>query len=223
MTFRHEYKHEISYSDILVIRSRLNFIMKRDQHSINGKYAVHSIYFDDFDDTALREKLDGINHREKFRIRYYNDDLSYIVLEKKVKCNSLCCKQQCRINLDEAGYLIRGDILNFNNTESELLRELVSKMTTKGLAPKKAVHYTREAFVYEPGNVRITLDYGLRTSVSTDEFFKTDVVSIPIDRVYGVLEIKYDEFLASIVRDALGCCTGRTSSFSKYAVCRIYD
>ena len=34
-------------------------------------------------DKALREKLDGVSRREKFRIRYYNLDPSLIHLEKK--------------------------------------------------------------------------------------------------------------------------------------------
>ena len=39
---------------------------------------------------ALREKLDGVSHREKFRLRCYNGDDSYLVLEKKSKVGGLC-------------------------------------------------------------------------------------------------------------------------------------
>ena len=51
--------------------------MKRDLHTgEDGLYTVRSIYFDNADDKALREKIYGVQKREKFRIRYYNDDLS---------------------------------------------------------------------------------------------------------------------------------------------------
>ena len=67
--------------------------MSADSHTgDDGRYLIRSIYFDNYRDKALREKIDGVSRREKFRIRYYNDDISYMTLEKKVKDNSLCRK-----------------------------------------------------------------------------------------------------------------------------------
>lgn len=83
MKYRHERKHKISYGDLLIIRQRLSVVAKTDSHTIDGKYKIRSLYFDDASDRILREKLDGVNIREKFRIRYYNDDTSFIRLEKK--------------------------------------------------------------------------------------------------------------------------------------------
>ena len=80
MDFRHEWKHEISYSDLLALRARLPAVMAEDPHADNGKYEVRSLYFDNLGDKALREKTDGVNCREKFRLRYYNGDISFILL-----------------------------------------------------------------------------------------------------------------------------------------------
>ena len=85
MDYRHEWKHEINHSDLLVLRQRLRCVMKPDPHAIDGKYLIRSLYFDDASDTALREKLDGINIREKYRIRYYNGNTDVIHLERKSK------------------------------------------------------------------------------------------------------------------------------------------
>ena len=85
MDLRHEWKHEISCCDRLVLRQRLSAVMQLDPHAIDGKYFIRSLYFDNGTDKALREKLDGVNIREKFRIRYYNHDISVIHLEKKSK------------------------------------------------------------------------------------------------------------------------------------------
>ena len=77
--YRHELKYSIGYADYLAMRERLKKVMKTDPHvSADGRYHIRSIYFDNSDDKALREKVDGIEKREKFRIRYYNDDLEYI-------------------------------------------------------------------------------------------------------------------------------------------------
>ena len=82
--YRHELKYWISYSDYVEIRNRLRSFMSFDMNSDeNGRYLIASIYFDDYLDTALREKIDGVKYREKFRIRYYNNNKSYIVLEKR--------------------------------------------------------------------------------------------------------------------------------------------
>ncbi len=73
--YRHEWKHVLNAGDLLILRSRLRVIMESDPHAIDGKYQIRSLYFDNLDDKALREKIDGINMREKFRIRLYNQIL----------------------------------------------------------------------------------------------------------------------------------------------------
>lgn len=98
MNYRHEWKHEISVSDIIAIRHRMRAIAKPDPHAVNGVYQIRSLYFDNLADKALREKLDGINIREKFRIRYYNGDLSLIRLEKKSKRGGLGRKESAPLS-----------------------------------------------------------------------------------------------------------------------------
>ena len=69
MKYRHEWKHEISYGDMLALRQRLSAIARRDPHAIGGAYAIRSLYFDNAADKALREKAAGVNLREKYRNR----------------------------------------------------------------------------------------------------------------------------------------------------------
>ena len=108
--YRHELKYEIAYADYLAIRKRLMKVMKNDPHvNEDGRYQIRSIYFDNVDDKALREKIDGIAKREKFRIRYYNDDLSFITLEKKMKINNLCLKYDATITKEELRKILDGD------------------------------------------------------------------------------------------------------------------
>lgn len=105
--YRHELKYVIPYADYLSMRKRLQKVMSSDPHvSENGLYQIRSIYFDNIDDKALREKIDGIGRREKFRIRYYNDDFSFITLEKKIKDNNLCLKYDAVITEEECRHLM---------------------------------------------------------------------------------------------------------------------
>ena len=79
---RHEWKHQISPPEDLVLSGRLRRLFPHDRHAgADGSYRVTSLYLDTPYDAALREKLDGVDRREKFRLRYYGDDPAWLKLE----------------------------------------------------------------------------------------------------------------------------------------------
>ena len=208
---------------MLVLQRRLRSVMQTDAHAAGGKYFIRSLYFDNAADKALREKLDGVNCREKFRIRYYNHDPSLIHLEKKSKCNGLGCKDTADITAGEAQRIAERDWEWMKDADRSLVRELSAKMKSQGLCPKTIVDYTREPFVYAPGNVRVTLDYDIRTGLHSTDFLNPHCVTIPVADAPIILEVKWDSFLPSIIRDIVQLEGRHTSAFSKYAACRIYD
>ena len=222
MDFRHEWKHEITFSDMITIRQRLRAVAKPDSHATDGKYLIRSLYFDDSADKALREKLDGVNRREKFRIRYYNGDTSLIHLEKKSKWNGLGSKDMAELTEAEAQAIVDGTLDWMLSSDRPLVRELYSKMRAGTLRPKTIVDYTREPFVYAPGNVRVTLDYDIRTGLGCTDFLNPDCVTVPAGDAPILMEVKWDAFLPDIIRAAVRLEGRRASAFSKYAQCRIY-
>lgn len=222
MALRHELKHEISYADMLALRGRLAAVMRRDEHAAGGAYKIRSLYFDNIYDKALREKIDGVNMREKFRIRYYNGDIGFIQLEKKSKIGSLTSKVQVRITSGEAQKIISGDLDWMKSSESDLVRELYAKMRFEGLLPRTIVDYTREPFIYTPGNVRVTLDYDIRTGLGSTDFLSPKVPTVAAGDQRCILEVKWDEYLPDVVRCAVQLGRVRAESFSKYAISRIY-
>ncbi len=222
MKYRHEWKHEINYADLLTLRMRLSAVMKRDEHAIGGIYRIRSLYFDNLSDKALREKIDGVNVREKFRIRYYNGDTSFIVLEKKSKINGLCAKESCRIIEDEAQKIVGGNLEWMPGSGRPLCLELYSKMCSQGLRPKTIVDYTRDPFIYGPGNVRVTIDYNIRTGAFRTDFLNPETLTLPAGESPIILEVKWDDYLPDIIRDAVTIPGRRVSAFSKYEQCRIF-
>ena len=222
MDFRHEWKHEINYTDLLVLRQRLKAVMQPDPHAVEGSYFIRSLYFDNLADKALREKINGVNRREKFRIRYYNRDTSLIHLEKKSKWNGLGNKQGAVLTVQESQAVVDGDWDWMLDSGKPLVQELYSKMLSQGLRPKTIVDYTREPFVYAPGNVRVTLDYDIRTGLGCTDFLNPNCVTVPAGDAPIILEVKWDEYLPDIIRDAVQLRGCRVGAFSKYAVCRIY-
>lgn len=220
MKFRHEYKHKINYADMLLLRTRLGAVMEHDKNSEeDGTYYIKSLYFDNYRDKALREKLDGVNCREKFRIRYYGTDTSFIKLEKKSKINGLCNKESVVITAEECQKIIDGDIDFLLESNNNLMRELYAKMHYQLLRPRCIVAYRRECFVHPMGNVRVTLDYEIAGSYRTDEFLNCDMKCLQLYHT-TILEVKWDEYLPQIVKDAVQMKNRETSAFSKYAAVR---
>ena len=222
MDYRHEWKHEINHADLLTLRQRLRAIAKPDPHAVNGKYLIRRLYFDNAADKALREKLDGVSRREKFRIRYYNGDTSVIHLEKKSKLGGLGNKQSVSLTAVQAQAIADGNLDWMPESTEELVRELYAKMRLQELRPKIIVDYTREPFIFAPGNVRVTLDYDIRTGFCCTDFLKPTCITIPAGDAPIILEVKWDNFLPDIIRDAIQLPGRHVTAFSKYAQCRIY-
>ena len=220
--YRHEWKHMINHADKIAIRQRLRAVAQVDANAADGRYLIRSLYFDNISDKALREKLDGANRREKFRIRYYNGNTDQIHLEKKSKWNGLGTKDRTLLTADEAQRIVDGDLSWMIGSDRPLVQELYVKMNSQGLRPKTIVDYTREPFVYAPGNVRVTLDYNIRTGLLCTDFLNPDCITIPAGVGETILEVKWDEYLPSVIRDAVQLGSRQISAFSKYAACRMY-
>ncbi len=223
MQFRHEIKHEISESDLLILRPRLRAVMKPDSHAVNGLYTIRSLYFDSLDDKALREKLDGVCIREKYRIRLYNNDPSVIRLERKFKQGGLGYKDSANLTPIQAQAIANGNAEWMSHSTDEVILGFYARIRNKGLTPKVIVDYTREPFIFGPGNVRVTLDYNIRTGMRCADFLKSDCITVPIKASPCILEVKWDNYLPDVIRDAVQLDGRKSGAFSKYAACRMYD
>ena len=206
---------------MITIRQRLKAVAKPDVHAVDGKYLIRSLYFDTPGDRALLEKQNGVSRRQKFRIRYYNGDKSVIHLEKKCKVGNLGTKISANITEDEAARIVAGDIGWMEGSDNDLIRELYSRMVSERLRPRTIVDYTREPFIYGPGNVRVTQDYNIRTGLGNTDFLDTECITVPAAFGTCIMEVKWDDFLPEIIRDAVQLPHSALGSFSKYEACRM--
>ena len=221
MNGRHELKFYISVSDYAQLRARLRAVAKPDEHAIEGGgYKVRSLYFDNYMDKAVVEKLSGLSRREKFRLRYYNSDTEFIRLERKSKANRLSYKESAAVTAEQCGALLAGNFDWLNQPEAPLLMELYTKMRTQNLRPRNIVEYQREAYKFHVGNVRITFDSNIRTSNSVSGFLYPEQTTVPAAGM-TVLEIKYDGFLPDIIRDIMQIGWRNQTEFSKYVAARL--
>lgn len=223
MQFRHEVKHKISNLDMLILRQRLRVVMMPDSHAKNGQYDIRSLYFDNLEDKALQEKLNGVSIREKYRLRMYNQDPSVIHLERKFKRGELGYKDFTVLTSEQAKKIASGDICWMAESTDQVLLGFYLRIRNEGLAAKVIVDYSREPFVFSPGNVRVTLDYNIHTALRCTDFLNPDCITIPVLDSFCILEVKWDNYLPDMIRDIVQLGDRYSTAYSKYAACRMYD
>jgi len=221
MNGRHELKYHINASDYAQLRMRLQTVARLDENvGDDDGYIIRSLYFDNYSDKAVVEKLSGLSRREKFRLRYYNDDTSLIRLEKKSKENRLTYKESTVIKAAQCAALLAGEYDCLKTPDEPLFMELYTKIRYQNLRPKSIVEYHREAYTYHAGNVRVTFDSNIRTANWVAGFLNRHMTTIPAAKTV-ILEIKYDGFLPDIISDILQIGWRNQTEFSKYVVGRL--
>lgn len=193
--------------------------MNLDPHSpACGRYIIHSLYFDDYKDTSVYTTDAGLSKRFKWRIRYYDEDLSYIVLERKEKLCSRCHKKSCHLTLDEYEKIVSGNITDIlYDTDKKLIKELAIDVMFYNYKPKIIIDYERIAYVEELTNVRITFDMKISASYDLENFLKDDYIKYYINPSgMNVLEVKFDNILPSYIRKIVESYGFKQTSFSKY-------
>lgn len=217
--FRNEWKYQCTNRDMLSWRAKLSALMDLDEHiNDTGKYRIRSLYFDDIYDSCAKDNEAGVAKRHKYRIRYYNSNLSFIRLEKKVKINGRCFKAGCSISEEEYKKIYDGNVedLLWEN-DRPMLQQFCIEYLSKGLRPKAIIDYEREAFVEPNTNIRITFDENITVSDELDEFLSGEYLRIPLqDKDRAVLEVKFDSILPGYIRHAITDTVMMQTSFSKY-------
>lgn len=223
--YRHELKFLCSQLQIELLMSQLDCLMDKDTHSgEKGFYTVRSLYFDDYHNSAIKQKEDGIDNRKKYRIRSYlsgMDDKFH--LEIKYRLRDKVRKETCDLSKEETGLILEGIPLeNAYSSDRTVLKQFELARDRMFLQPAVIVEYDRVPYVYPEGNVRITIDRNICASPDTGAFMKQDIVTVPIlERGFHLLEIKYDEYLPDVLRQALQIVSLEKTSFSKFYLCRL--
>ncbi|MDD2362372.1 MAG: polyphosphate polymerase domain-containing protein [Oscillospiraceae bacterium] len=215
--YRYEFKYLINYQEMYLARQRLSVIMERDEHTINGVYKIRSLYFDDYWNSAYNQKIIGINNRKKYRIRMYNDDDSFIRLEKKEKVGFSIYKKTAPLTKEETLDIIGGRYEFLLKKDNRLLNEFYYQCVSHVMRPCVIIEYEREPFVNPAGDTRITFDSNVRSSSIFTEFFNP---LLPFAYVFDegklVMEVKYTEFLPKYIKDAIPCRSSEYSAVSKF-------
>ena len=220
--YRHELKFKISNSAAEILKQKLSLIMGKDKYAYyeDGSYLISSLYFDDRESSSYFEKLDGVLYRKKYRIRIYNNDDSFIRLEKKMKHNNLTSKEQVLISKEIYCKIIEGKIDEIGPCDG-LLQEFVNCARTKGLVPSIIVEYHRTAFTYPISDVRVTFDSNIQSGMYNYDLFNIQMPKYSVDeKGKQVMEVKFNEILPLHIANLLNDIPTCREAVSKFAICR---
>lgn len=199
--------------------SALSMHMKPDHHSGENGYLVRSLYFDSLFDQDLQDKIDGLELRKKIRLRLYDPQQRQVKLEIKQKQGAAQQKHSMWISRELAQQLICGTYGGLLETGSSLGTELYTLLECGLYRPKCLVEYDRMAFWDETNDTRVTLDSGLRVSRDVQSFFSDAPNFVPVF-AGTILEVKYNRFLLSFVKNIVNRANASETAISKYVMCR---
>ncbi len=227
LPLRHELKFYINEMQYFVLSGILDQVLQRDPNGDEyNEYHIRSLYFDTVFNSALYDKLDGDQNRDKYRIRIYNFSDRVIKMECKTKVGSLISKRSQSIPRLLCEQLIAGDPTGLETTRSGLLNDVFREMTVNLLRPVVIVDYVREAYLHPAEEVRITFDKQLHTGLWSKDLFNPELPTVsPFDNNDMIMEVKYNRFLPTYIRDILGtyCQGALPSAISKYTWCRRFE
>ena len=192
---RREVKQSISFSDYKILKQMLMMISQKD--GAPGKEErIHSLCFENMEGTGSKSKKDASS--EKFTIRYLNEDLANIRLEKKIKKKDCSLERTAGLSLHDCQQIVAGDCEFLRGSEDPLLFEFYNHMKQGNIRPKILIDYTRENYIYKPGNVSVTLDSDFSTGFNINDFLNDKHPTIKRTGQI-VMKVKYDRYLPEII------------------------
>ena len=219
---RVEQKYLITEPEAARRIAKLSAVMDRDEHDDGTGYTIRSLYFDTPFDKDFYDKLDGLANRRKIRIRTYAATPGFIRLELKEKSTTFQRKQAIALSEEEARNLMAGDYGILLEREEPLAKELYGMMMKFAYRPKVIVEYDRIAFAGDCNEIRITFDEHIRTCETDLDLFKKDLPFLPAVAPSEVtMEVKYNGFLLSHIKECISLADELPVSASKYCMGRV--
>ncbi len=210
-------KFYVSRAGAEIVKSRLRKICYPDPHYPPYQpYFIRSLYFDDADLSAYRDKIAGVDDRIKYRLRFYNMDPSFIAFEKKQKKGEFIEKTSVRV---DEGVMARMAAGRCVGAEGGLVREYDVLVKNRFLRPVVLVDYDRTVFSYPIGDTRVTVDENVRARRFGGELFNTTASVPALERGEAVLEVKFNTVLPAQIECLLGDVAKTRSAVSKYCLC----
>lgn len=213
---RRELKYLISYHDSLKLQEELDKLLYLDKYSEAGYYNIRSLYFDSLNNKDYVEKFDGVESRQKLRIRIYDVEQEKAKFELKEKVGWYQRKRSLWISKEDVKRCIQGEYGTLLDYREELASLLYSRLMLGGYRPVALIEYERRAYVHECYNIRVTFDRKIKSSEMELDLYQREVPWTSQNEDLVILEVKYTGTLLKTISNILAKYNLVNVSFSKY-------
>ncbi len=214
--YRSEQKFLISYPDAARLKTQLNAFLRSDEHGKKGVYRVKSLYYDTPDGRDYLEKLDGLEQRQKLRLRIYDEKQPGAKLELKSKNGHLQHKTSLQVSRKDAEILAKGIYTPLFSYDGEEAMKLYAMLSLHRYRPAVIIEYDRTALFYREFDVRLTFDSHIRSSEINLNLYERQLSWNPVFRDAVILEVKFNQALPGFIQRLLQPYHLTAVSFSKY-------
>ena len=199
--YRQEKKYFMTLFNMQKLSGQLESVMIQDSHNGARGYVIRSLYFDTVHEQDYEAKIDGLELRRKIRLRIYHPEADFAMLDA--------------LELTEGRYQC---LLNYADP---FAAECYALMHMQCYRPKTVVEYKRKAYIAKENKIRITFDHEIRATECNMDLFAQNLNLYPVlDPFNGVLEVKYNGFLLSYIKNLVNGADRSELSVSKYCLAR---
>ncbi len=180
----------------------LDVIFEHIQEDAYHRYSLHNIYYDSNDYIMIRKSIEGLNYKEKLRVRSYgNPSDTNVYFEIKKKYDGIVYKR--RVPIDDSN--------------SQVMHEINYMKDFYDAKPRLFISYDREAYAgVKEKDVRITFDTNIQYRVDGLSLYdsRNDISLFQNNEI--LMEIKVMDRYPLWLIEALSSLNIKRTSFSKY-------
>lgn len=218
---REEKKFLLNTEEYLCKIHYLDLLLHADPHNGTHGYQIRSLYFDTINDEDFYDKLNGLETRRKIRLRCYDPNNNFAMLEMKQKQGMMQRKRSLRITRADAIQMTKGDYSPLLSYSDKFAAECYGLMQYRCYRPKTIVEYNRKAYIAKENRIRVTFDRRIVSSESCFDLYSPELLMNPVlDSFAVVMEVKYNGFLLGYIQQMLNTIDKSELSVSKYALAR---
>jgi SPX domain protein involved in polyphosphate accumulation len=199
---RYEFKYILTNDLAKEIEDEVLHFMDYDGYidpSLNNRYFVRSLYFDNQQSSSFYDKVDGIKKRSKYRIRTYTKKQNLkvpIFFEEKGRVESRTYKRRIGIEYKHLDSFLGNhhDLLLKHSFNNQLTDHFLYNRLRKSLKPCVLVDYYRRPYINKYGlYFRLTFDSNICSTSASTLFLDEDKSNkIACLSGYTILEVKFD-------------------------------
>lgn len=220
---REEKKYLMNQLDYTKMSAFLADTLTPDPHNGATGYQIRSLYFDTIDDKDYYDKVHGFEMRRKIRLRIYDTKADFAMLEMKQKEGAYQKKRSLRLSRAHAEQISQAQYTSLLQYPEPFATECYAVLHQEQYRPKCMIEYRRLAFLAKENRIRITIDSNIAATETSINLYdpKLPLISV-FNPFHSVLEVKFNGFLLTYIKDVLQIANYSEISVSKYCLARSF-